>query len=92
MSYGLDKELTDAISAVIINSFIFPNFREGKYQKRIVEAVNTITDVITGNSSDVMSRIKAEAKIVEMQSKRAEKEKMIANTIFLLIFFYRLVC
>lgn len=33
VGYGLEGVLTDALSAVIINSFVLPNFREGNYQK-----------------------------------------------------------
>ncbi|OPB29611.1 TPM domain-containing protein [Bartonella sp. WD12.1] len=73
VGYSLEKELTDAISAVIINNFILSNFREENHQKRIIKAVNAITKVITGSDSDVMSRIKAKAKIVEMESKQTEK-------------------
>ncbi len=87
VGYGLEKELTDAIYTIIINNFIVPNFHEENYQKGIIEAVNAITEVITGSNADVMSRIKAKAKIIEVQSKRAEKEEMIANIIFFLIFF-----
>ncbi|MBA9082268.1 putative membrane protein YgcG [Bartonella chomelii] len=87
VGYDLEKELTDAISAVIIDNFIFPNFHEGNYQKGIIESVNTITEVITGSNSNVMSRMRAKAKIIEAQSKQTEKEEMIANTIFFFIFF-----
>ncbi|AQX30691.1 TPM domain-containing protein [Bartonella schoenbuchensis] len=49
----MEKELTDAISAVIIDNFILPNFHEGNYQKGIIKAVDAITEVITESNSDV---------------------------------------
>ncbi|WP_406604373.1 TPM domain-containing protein [Bartonella gliris] len=87
VGYGLEGQLTDATSAVIINNFILPNFREGNYQKGIVEAIDAIIKVITESDSDFTFRIKAKAKAVEEQRKQAEKEKMIANAIILLILF-----
>lgn len=87
VGYGLEGELTDAISAVIINSLILPNFRQKKYKKGIVEAVNAITNIITGNDSDFTSRIKLQAKNLEAKHKQAEKEEMITNAVIFLIFF-----
>ncbi|WP_455481248.1 TPM domain-containing protein [Bartonella sp. B12(2025)] len=90
VGYGLEGELTDAISAVIINSFIIPNFREGNYQKGIFEAVHAIIKVITENDSDFSFRIKSKAKAVEEQRKQADKEEMITNIAMFLIFFIML--
>ncbi|WP_026088245.1 TPM domain-containing protein [Bartonella rattaustraliani] len=87
VGYGLEGVLTDALSAVIINSFILPNFREGNYQKGIVEAIHAITKVITENDSDFSFRIKEKAKAIEKQRKLAEKEEMIINTIMFFILF-----
>ncbi|EJF90197.1 hypothetical protein ME3_00749 [Bartonella melophagi K-2C] len=53
VGYDLEKELTDAIFAVIINNLILLNFHEGNYQKRIIEVVNAIIEVITESNSDV---------------------------------------
>ncbi|OLL54753.1 YgcG family protein [Bartonella henselae] len=91
VGYGLEGVLTDALSAVIINSFVLPNFREGNYQKGILEAVHAIINVITESDSDFSFRIKEKAKIVEEQRKQVEKEEMIANTIVFLIFFIMFV-
>ncbi|WP_375693191.1 MULTISPECIES: TPM domain-containing protein [unclassified Bartonella] len=87
VGYGLEGELTDALSSVIINSFMIPNFREGNYQKGIAEAVDTIIKVITESDSDFTFRIKEKAKIVEEQRKQAEKEEMVINAIMFLILF-----
>ncbi|WP_273758275.1 YgcG family protein [Bartonella sp. AU55XJBT] len=87
VGYGLEGELTDAISSVIINSFMIPNFREGNYQKGIVEAVHAIIKVITQSDADFSFRINQKAKAVEEQRKQAAKEEMIINTIMFLILF-----
>lgn len=87
VGYGLEGELTDALSAVIIDSFILPNFRKENYQKGIIEAIHAITKVITENDSDFSSRIKEKAKAVEKQRKLAKKEEMIINIIMFLILF-----
>ncbi|WP_375611497.1 MULTISPECIES: TPM domain-containing protein [unclassified Bartonella] len=87
VGYGLEGELTDALSSVIINSFMIPNFREGNYQKGIAEAVDAIIKVITESDSDFTFRIKEKAKIVEEQRKQAEKEEMVINAIMFLAFF-----
>ncbi|GAA4666095.1 TPM domain-containing protein [Bartonella pachyuromydis] len=87
VGYGLEGVLTDALSTVIINTFVLPNFREGNYQKGIIEAVHAIINVITESDSDFSVRIREKAKIIEAQRKRAEKEEMIASAIIFLIFF-----
>ncbi|WP_375630118.1 MULTISPECIES: TPM domain-containing protein [unclassified Bartonella] len=86
VGYGLEGELTDAISSVIINSFMIPNFREGNYQKGIAEAVDAIIKVITESDSDFTFRITEKAKIVEEQRKQAEKEEIVINAIMFLAF------
>lgn len=87
VGYGLEGELTDAISSVIINSFMIPNFREKNYQKGIVESVHAIIKVITQSDSDFSFRINQKAKAVEEQRKQAAREEMIINTIMFLILF-----
>ncbi|EJF90812.1 hypothetical protein ME1_00012 [Bartonella vinsonii subsp. arupensis OK-94-513] len=87
VGYGLEGELTDALSSVIINTFALPNFREGNYQKGVIETVHAITNVITESDSEFSFRIREKAKIVEEQRKQAEKEQMIINAIMILVFF-----
>ncbi|CAK01820.1 TPM domain-containing protein [Bartonella tribocorum] len=87
VGYGLEGELTDAISSVIMNSFMIPNFREGNYQKGIVESVHAIIKVITQSDADFSFRINQKAKAVEEQRKQAAKEEMIINTIMFFILF-----
>ncbi|MCZ2328212.1 TPM domain-containing protein [Bartonella sp. F02] len=87
VGYGLEGELTDAISSIIINNYLLPHFREKNYQKGIIEAINIITNIITKNDSEFSFRIKAQAKNIEIQRKQTEKEKMIADAVIFLIFF-----
>ncbi|MCZ2158272.1 YgcG family protein [Bartonella sp. 220] len=87
VGYGLEGVLTDALSSVIINSFVLPNFREGNYQKGVIEAVHAIINILTESDSEFSFRMREKAKIVEAQRKQAEKEQMIANTIIFLILF-----
>ncbi|WP_208439122.1 TPM domain-containing protein [Bartonella quintana] len=87
VGYGLEGTLTDATSAVIINTFILPNFREGNYQKGIVEAVSAIIKVITENNSDFSFRINEKNKNIEEQRKQAKKEEMLTNVIIFLVLF-----
>ncbi|UNF46395.1 TPM domain-containing protein [Bartonella krasnovii] len=87
VGYGLEGELTDAMSSVIINSFMIPNFREGNYQKGIVESVHAIIKVITQSDADFSYRIKQKAKAVEEQRKQTAKEEMIISTIMFFILF-----
>lgn len=87
VGYGLEGILTDALSAVIINTFALPHFREGNYQKGIVEAVHAIVNIITDSDADFSLRIKEKAKAVEEKRKQNEKEEMIVNTIIFLIIF-----
>ncbi|CBI76395.1 conserved membrane protein of unknown function [Bartonella clarridgeiae 73] len=87
VGYGLEGELTDAVSAVIINNFILPNFRNKNYQQGIIEAINAIIRIIIENDSDFTYRIKEKAKAVEIQRKQEKIEEMIANTVIFLVFF-----
>ncbi|MET3560298.1 uncharacterized protein ABID39_000990 [Bartonella japonica] len=87
VGYGLEGELTDALSTVIINSFILPNFRKGNYEKGIIEAIHAITKIITERDSDFSFQIKEKAKSVEKQRELAKKEEIVINTIMFLILF-----
>ncbi|UNE53560.1 TPM domain-containing protein [Bartonella machadoae] len=87
VGYGLEGVLTDALSSVIINTFVLPNFREGNYQKGVIEAVHAIINILTESDSEFSFRMREKAKIVEAQRKQAEKEQMIANTIMFFILF-----
>ncbi|EYS94618.1 TPM domain-containing protein [Bartonella bacilliformis] len=91
VGYGLEGELTDVISAVIINNFILPSFREGNYQEGIVKAINAIINITVEKNSDLTNKIKKQAEILETKHKQAKKEKIITNIVMFLIFFI-MVC
>ena len=55
---GLEGELTDAMSRIIIENAILPRFRRGDFQGGIVAGVRDIHDVITGNAEAVKERAK----------------------------------
>ena len=55
---GLEGELTDAMSRIIIENAILPRFRRGDFQGGIVAGVRDITDVVTGNAEGVKERAK----------------------------------
>lgn len=75
VGYGLEGELTDAISSVIINSFMIPNFREGNYQKGIVESVHAIIKVITQSDADFSFRINQKLKLLKNNVNKLKKKK-----------------
>lgn len=86
VGYGLEGVLTDALSAVIINTLILPNFREGKFENGIVEGVAAIKDVLTGSKADFDDRVKAHLQIEHEKLKQQQKQEMITNVAAFIIF------
>ena len=84
--YGLEGVLTDALSAVIINTLILPNFREGKFENGIVEGVAAIKDILTGSKADFDDRVKAHLQIEHEKLKQQQKQEMITNVAAFIIF------
>ena len=62
---GLEGELTDAMSRIIIENAILPRFRRGDFQGGIVAGVRDITDVMTGNVEAVKERAKGKRRGAE---------------------------
>ncbi|MFT4348662.1 TPM domain-containing protein [Bartonella bacilliformis] len=91
VGYGLEGELTDVISAVIINNFILPSFRKENYQEGIVKAINAIINITVEKNSDFTNKIKEQAKVLATKHKQTKKEKIIINIVIFLIFFI-MVC
>jgi uncharacterized protein len=50
VGYGLEGQLTDAISATIIQNYILPSFKRGDYSAGIVAGTTSILSVLGGNS------------------------------------------
>lgn len=58
VGYGLEGELTDAKSGLIIRNVMAPLFREGKYGQGIAEAVKNIVGIATGNAEIISESVK----------------------------------
>lgn len=86
VGYGLEGVLTDALSAVIINTLILQNFREGKFENGIVEGVAAIKDILTGSKADFDDRVKARLQIEHEKVKQQQKQEMITNVAAFIIF------
>ncbi len=50
VGYGLEGQLTDAISSTIIQNYILPSFKRGDYSAGIVAGTTSILSVLGGNS------------------------------------------
>jgi len=49
VGYGLEGELTDAISATIIQSYILPSFKRGDFNAGVIAGTTSILRVLGGN-------------------------------------------
>ena len=57
VGYGLEGELTDAVSSVIIQSAILPPFRAGDFDTGIRRGVEDIVTALGGDSSEFLKRV-----------------------------------
>ena len=53
VGYGLEGELTDAISATIIQNYILPSFKRGDFNAGIVAGTTSILRVLGGNPGGI---------------------------------------
>lgn len=58
VGYGLEGELTDAKSGLIIRNVIVPYFRQGDYAKGIIEGTRNIVGIATGNAEIVSTSVR----------------------------------
>ncbi|QOD65038.1 YgcG family protein [Ochrobactrum sp. MT180101] len=58
VGYGLEGVMTDALSSVIINGTIIPEFRTGNYSNGIVQGVDGILSVLSGDAAELEARAK----------------------------------
>lgn len=58
VGYGLEGTMTDALSSVIINGTIIPEFRSGNYSEGIVQGVDGILSVLSGDAAELEARAK----------------------------------
>lgn len=58
VGYGLEGTMTDALSSVIINGTIIPEFRTGNYSDGVVQGVDGILSVLSGDTAELEARAK----------------------------------
>lgn len=51
VGYGLEGQLTDAVSSIIIQSRVLPSFKKGNFAEGIRHGVNALADVISGEEN-----------------------------------------
>lgn len=61
VGYGLEGTMTDALSSVIINGTIIPAFRSGDYSGGVVQGVDGILSVLSGDAAELEARAKRNA-------------------------------
>lgn len=88
VGYGLEGVITDAIASVIINTIILPNFREGKLENGIIEGVNAVEDILTGDKADFDARLKAYKQLEEKQAEEQKKQELISNFVVGVLFLF----
>lgn len=62
VGYGLEANLTDAASQLIINQIIVPKFKQGKFAKGIIEGAQMIVSVLEGDIAELEARAKRNPK------------------------------
>ena len=61
VGYGLEGTLTDALSRLIIETVIVPNFRKGDFEAGIVQGASQIAGVLSGDSAELEERARRNA-------------------------------
>lgn len=88
VGYGLEGAMTDALSSVIINGTIIPEFRKGDYSNGVVQGVNGILSVLSGDGAELEARAKRNAQTsVTSSSGGTDWVFVIFITFWCLIFF-----
>ncbi len=77
--YGLESTLTDAKSGLIIRNVMAPHFRAGRYGEGILEAVQNMAGIATGNQEIISESIK--------KPEKGTSGGSAAGFIFFIIFF-----
>ncbi|WP_374788725.1 TPM domain-containing protein [Brucella oryzae] len=84
VGYGLEGVMTDALSSVIINGTIIPEFRTGNYSNGIVQGVDGILSVLSGDAAELEARAKRN---VQSSSDDVDWVFVVFITFWCLIFF-----
>jgi uncharacterized protein len=61
VGYGLEGVLTDALSRLIIETSIVPAFRQGDFEKGIVDGASAIMAVLSGDTAELEARARRNA-------------------------------
>ncbi len=59
VGYGLESIMTDLLANQIIQNVMLPSFKQGQYQKGIVEGTQSILDVLGGGKITKAAQVKA---------------------------------
>ena len=62
VGYGLEGTVTDALSAIIIQNAIIPEFRNGEYGAGVTKGVDDILQVLRGEGAELQARAKRNQK------------------------------
>ena len=84
VGYGLEGTMTDALSSVIINGTIIPAFRTGDYSGGVVQGVDGILSVLSGDAAELEARAKRN---VQSSSDDIDWVFVVFITFWCLIFF-----
>ncbi len=84
VGYGLEGTVTDALSAIIIQNAIIPEFRNGDYGAGIIKGTDDILQVLRGEGAELQARAKRNQKQAEDQTDWVE---VIFLLFWLSIFF-----
>lgn len=79
---GLEPQLTDAITSLIIQNAILPAFRRGDFVAGIKAGVRDITAVMTGDSAEVQQRLARKA----VETPAMDPESVMMLMFFLVVF------
>jgi len=61
VGYGLEGTLTDALSRLIIATEIVPAFRDGNFERGILDGASSIIDVLSGDAAELEARARRNA-------------------------------
>ncbi|WOC16422.1 hypothetical protein MP213Fo_19050 [Pseudochrobactrum sp. MP213Fo] len=68
VGYGLEGTMTDAVSSIIIQNAIIPEFRSGDYGTGVTKGVDDILQVLRGEGAELQARAKRNQQEAEDQT------------------------
>lgn len=81
VGYGLEGELTDVLSKLIIENIIVPNFRANQFSDGIYEGAEQIIGVLSGNAAE----LKARARRTNQPTKFSSDDESVPWPVYLFI-------